>query len=317
MPNVFKSGNTATNGSIYKGQFTIGVNTTVGFGPTSETSFWNGIVPDAGGYTIHQNKAANGPSIRTAADDSALVTTMLSLGSTGSTAAQVLNWASQQSDIMVANRDYESIVTSGMVLCVDAGYVSSYPTTANAWRDLSGNNYTGTLTNGPTFSSANGGSIVFDGVNDFVVTNNITLSYTGYTMECAVKYNSVSGNQGLFNYSQSGAGKYINLYKANASVMRWETNNGQSIVGTNNLTTGVWYLFSGVYDGTTAYLYRNGSLEASGALTSHTSQTATFDIGTYAGYTNGSIAFARFYTRALSTTEILQNYNALKGRFGL
>ena len=209
------------------------------------------------------------------------------------------------------------IVRNGLVLCLDASDRLSYPGTGTTWFDVSGNGNNGTLTNGPTFNPSNGGSIVFDGVDDYVVTNNTTLSYTGYTMECAVKYNSVSGNQGLFNYSQSGAGKYINLYKGDASAMRWETNAGQAIFGTNNLTAGVWYCFSGVYDGTTAYLYRNGILEASGALTSHTSQTATFDIGTYAGYTNGSIAFARFYTRALSTSEISQNYNAMKSRFGL
>ena len=68
MPNVFKSGATSTNGSIYKGQFTIGVDTSWDFGPTASTGFWNGVIPATGGYTIYQNKAANGPSIRTAAN---------------------------------------------------------------------------------------------------------------------------------------------------------------------------------------------------------------------------------------------------------
>ena len=60
------------------------------------------------------------------------------------------------------------ITESGLVLALDAGNLKSYPTTGTTWTDLSGRGNTGTLTNGPTYSSANGGSIVFDGVNDYV-----------------------------------------------------------------------------------------------------------------------------------------------------
>jgi len=207
------------------------------------------------------------------------------------------------------------IITNGLVLNLNAADKNSYPGSGTTWTDISGNGNSGTLTNGPTFNSENGGAIVFDGVNDYVVTNSVNLSYTGYTMECAVKYNSISGDQGLFAYN--GGGKYINLWKGNASAMRWETNAGQAINGTNNLTTGIWYFFTGVYDGSTGYLYRNGILEVSGTMTSSTSQNSVFEIGIYAGYTNGNIALARFYTRALSPSEILQNYNATKSRFGL
>ena len=63
------------------------------------------------------------------------------------------------------------IVTNGLVLCLDAGSRKSYGGTGNVWRDLAGSN-NGTLTNGPTFSSANGGSIAFDGTNDYVSFNN-------------------------------------------------------------------------------------------------------------------------------------------------
>ena len=60
------------------------------------------------------------------------------------------------------------VVTDGLVLCLDAGNVKSYPGSGTTWTDLSGKGNTGTLTNGPTYSSANGGSIVFDGVDDRV-----------------------------------------------------------------------------------------------------------------------------------------------------
>ena len=60
------------------------------------------------------------------------------------------------------------IVTNGLVLYLDAANKKSYPGSGTTWTDLSGNNNTGTLTNGPTFDSNNGGSIVFDGTNDYV-----------------------------------------------------------------------------------------------------------------------------------------------------
>lgn len=63
------------------------------------------------------------------------------------------------------------IVTDGLVLCLDAANPKSYPGSGTAWMDLSGNGNNGTLTNGPTYNSGNKGSIVFDGVNDYVRTN--------------------------------------------------------------------------------------------------------------------------------------------------
>ena len=66
------------------------------------------------------------------------------------------------------------IVTDGLVLCLDAGNNKSYPSSGTAWNDLSGNNNNGTLTNGPTFTGSFGGSIVFDGTNDYVDLGNIS-----------------------------------------------------------------------------------------------------------------------------------------------
>jgi hypothetical protein len=77
------------------------------------------------------------------------------------------NWASQTN----AGRTHiatKGIVQSGLVLNLDAGVSSSYPGSGTTWTDLSGNGNTGTLTNGPTYNSANGGSLVFDGVDDYV-----------------------------------------------------------------------------------------------------------------------------------------------------
>ena len=187
-----------------------------------------------------------------------------------------------------------------------------------AWRDFSGNARNSTLTSGTLFNSSNGGNILFDGSTQYATTSNIALSFTTFSMECLVKYNSLSGNQGLFTYNNTNV---INLWKGSGVGMRWEVNTGgQAITGANDLATGVWYHFIGVYNGTQGILYRNGVVYAGPtALTSHTSESASFEIGRYsgAGNTNGNIAVARFYNRALTATEVSQNYQATKARFGL
>lgn len=86
---------------------------------------------------------------------------------------------------------------NGLVLCLDAGNTKSYPGSGTTWTDLSGRGNTGTLTNGPTYSSANGGSIVFDGTNDYVSTNYTQTSVTGYTIDVWFK-STDTGTQNPF-----------------------------------------------------------------------------------------------------------------------
>jgi hypothetical protein len=186
------------------------------------------------------------------------------------------------------------------------------------WKDVSGNGRNGALTSGPLFNTSNKGNILFDGSTQYVTTSNIALSFTTFSMECLVKYTSLSGNQGLFTYNNTNV---INLWKGSGLGMRWEVNtSSQAITGANDLATGVWYHFVGVYNGSQGILYRNGIVYAGPTtLTSHTSEAANFEIGRYngAGNTNGNIAIARFYTRALTAAEVVQNYEATKTRFGL
>jgi hypothetical protein len=88
------------------------------------------------------------------------------------------------------------IVTSGLVLCLDAANKLSYPGTGTSWYDLSGNANTGTLTNGPTFSVANMGSIVFDGVDDYVnIPNNSSFNVTdNISVEMWVRIETTQSN---------------------------------------------------------------------------------------------------------------------------
>ena len=196
MPNVIASATTVSNGTIKRNNFLIGINTSLQYGPTSATTFWNGIVPPSSGYTVYAQKTVNGPSIRTASTNAELITIAKQYGGTNiTTIYDALSYFNGQSSYLVTNIDYPSIVTSGMVLNLDAGYIPSYPTTGTSWNDLSGSGNSGTLVNGPTFSSANGGSIFTDGSNDYISTTYVQPAYgtgTSFTWNIWVNPDAVN-----------------------------------------------------------------------------------------------------------------------------
>ena len=154
MPNIVKYNLSTSPNSIQSGNFNIGVNNT----PTNLSQFYTGICPIIGGYTIYINKASNGPSIYAPKNDTQLIEITNNLGGNVTTATEALVWINSQSTMTVLNNNYPSIVTDGLVMNLDAGFVSSYPKTGTTWKDLSGDNYDGTLVNGPTFSNDGGGS---------------------------------------------------------------------------------------------------------------------------------------------------------------
>jgi hypothetical protein len=123
----------------------------------------------------------------------------------------------------VANAN--SIITSGLVLNLDAGNTASYPGSGTVWTDLSGNGYNGTLTNGPIYSSSNGGTIVFDGTNDVASFGNIlNIGLSSWTMSCWVKFNYVSGLAGIMGKTSYRA--YVGRYSFNLEgVIYWRFSN--------------------------------------------------------------------------------------------
>jgi hypothetical protein len=181
---------------------------------------------------------------------------------------------------------------------------------------------TGNLTNGPTYSTDGNGSISFDGTNDYSYTSNISTSFpTGGTIEMWVNLISKDKNQGFIDYGANP--KYINFYMASSNYMRLEIIGNtavaySTITTTTQFQTGVWYHVTGTWNGSNSYIYLNGTLESSQALTNvPTDINASFTIGQYAGFANAKIAVARFYNRPLTSAEITQNYNVQKSRFGL
>jgi len=214
----------------------------------------------------------------------------------------------------------ENIVTNGLILNLDSGKSNSYSGVGNTIYDLSGFGNTGTLTNGPTFSGLNGGAIVFDGVDDYVISSvNSGISGTASRSICAwAKFNNISSSVvcGIGDAAVDN-----NLFELQAYQNKMIGHPfGSAIFSQTTLSTGVWYFAAYTYDGTACKLYLNGILEASENRVLTTINTP-FSIGKK-GFNlnsnmNGSISNAQLYNRALTSQEVLQNYNATKSRFGL
>ena len=217
-----------------------------------------------------------------------------------------------------------SYVTENLQFYVDAGLPSSYSGTGTTWYDISGNSRNLTM-NSLSYSSNDGGYIIFDGSHtaDSVATYSINFS-NGFTVESVAKF-SGSGQEGLFAFN--GNGEFINV-QAQETNIRWEVDQGSSFETTNSLTSSTWYHVTCVYEGTsngssaTARIYINGVENNTGSLyadrtgTSQ-SQTSNFELGLHDGNLTGNIALSRMYNKVLSPSEVLQNFNYTKNRFGL
>lgn len=222
-----------------------------------------------------------------------------------------------------------SIVTSGLVLCLDAANVKSYPGSGTAWNDLSGVGNHGTLVNGPTYSSANNGSIVFDGVNDIVnkaaptlVTGNSDFTkevwlYSNYKGSSTSHPNILSwGNNSANNKNglalQTDAG-------GNAQILHWFYAN--DYVWSITDITGSWNSIVITYTAATLTLYINGVNNGTKSVTGTPNVASTnLEIGFYSTFNyafNGNISNIKVYNRALTATEVQQNFNALRGRYGI
>ena len=221
---------------------------------------------------------------------------------------------------MATNYNYfGGIVTNGLVLDLDAAKTDSYPGTGTSWYDISGNNNNGTLTNGPTFSGiGKQASIVFDGSDDFVRTNsgsgiNLTNIFTTFIW---VKFNSYDTVLlGSDTFSDSG----YPLYVENANNLYIAAGGTYTSTTTASLSTNQWIYLTVVRNNTSVTWYKNGINIGTSTLTSSSSNVLK-SIGSYnAGgfYLNGNIASTQIYNRALSATEVSQNFNALRGRYGI
>lgn len=238
----------------------------------------------------------------------------------------------------MAYKNGPKIVTNGLVLCLDAALRKSYPGSLNTWYDLSGNGNNGTLVNGVAYDSGNGGSLIFDGVDDRVdgtITGSI---FTGSFTQSAwiYKLNANQIWQGVFTNSSPQTNNTYLMTFGNGSAQAPFNSVGANQVGVSGsgifLDIGThinkWLYITITKTGSTLniYCYKDGSLlQTSGTITWNGGNFATtnnYQIGRHwAGGAivpfQGNISNVLIYNLLLTPQEIQQNYLATKGRFGL
>jgi hypothetical protein len=220
-------------------------------------------------------------------------------------------------------------ITTNLLLDLDAGNPSSYSGTGSTWNDLSGNGFNATLVNSPEFSS---GSLIFNGTNQFATLPNLGMSPSGArTLSAWVKPSSTTGAHSIFGY---GTLLYLQSFIVHLNISA----NGQLYVGFNNAdfsttedsyNTSAFWNFCVTYAGgaintTNVVLYINGSAVAVtpaglsiGSTADTTNQNYRIAQDNNQRYYAGAIGRLSFYSRALSASEVLQNFNADKTRFNL
>jgi hypothetical protein len=234
------------------------------------------------------------------------------------------------------------IVTQGLVLALDAASKNSYPGSGTTWTDLSGNSNTGTLVNGPTFNSANGGSIVFNGSNTYVNCGTISTQILSNNQFTANYWLQITGSARgdffsikNFNTPQDDIGFFIdtnNKLYTYFNVQGTITNNGVGFgyasVSNTTFSRNTIYNITCIKDASQKIvMYVNGVLDNNTYSTiTNTANVASTSLWVGGNRTNattpsliwpGNIYNTQIYNRALSAAEIAQNYNATKSRFNL
>jgi hypothetical protein len=210
-----------------------------------------------------------------------------------------------------------NIIRNGLVLSLDAASKNSYPGSGTTWTDLSGNNNNGTLVNSPTFNSANFGNFTFNGSTNYIdLGNPSSLNVLNFTIAVWAKSNTFTNYQNLIFKGDGTAGQY-GIAIDSSGV--WTIQPNTVFISGDIILINTWNYFVGTYDGTNITAYRN-SLQKTQYSIAQTNRGSLVSIGAdtvNSRYFNGSIGSAQIYNRALTATEVLQNYNATKSRFNL
>ena len=233
-----------------------------------------------------------------------------------------------------------SIVTNGLVLYLDAGNVKSYPGTGTAVTDLVGSGVVGTLTGGPTYNSVNGGGFVCDGTNDCIALPAGTMVGTGtspLTVSLWFKQTKdfTAGQYIMPIRVQQTSEFFIVFYRASTTLHAYSVFRGSTQWGTpltQSDYVNKWLHFVAVYTGgvkdtAASYVnYCNGAALATGSVSYGAAGGTEYNANQIngdtvntgaAGYYPGTMSVVQLYSRALSAAEVAQNFNALRGRFGI
>jgi hypothetical protein len=206
-----------------------------------------------------------------------------------------------------------SVISTNLVIYLDAANTSSYPGFGSVWTDLSGNNRTGTLTNGPTYTSSDGGAIILDGVDDNISLGSF-FNYTAFTICMWIRPGATQTT-------------YADILDNNHSSVNWVIQQNVSTTnqyafhtsGTFNLSANTWVFLTCTYTGTLSTVYLNSVFASQGSGTI-TYSNPFLRIGAWGGggrNWNGRVGSFFAYNRVLSLSEIQQNFNVTRARFSI
>lgn len=221
------------------------------------------------------------------------------------------------------------IITEDLIIYLDVGNTKSYPTSGSSLFDLSKNNNNAEIISGVTYDISNNGILVFNGLNgriDFDILNTLNNS-TDFTLDMWVNSSSVSTEQFLISNVNTTISKgwNVELYNSRFIFQVWPSGIYKQTNTTYNSNT--WYNLNITYNIGVVNIYVNGSSIPTTNVGGSDFTFTNSDYNTFFSffpYTlssglpfSGKLSTTKIYSRALSATEILQNYNATKSRFGL
>jgi hypothetical protein len=337
MPNPIKYSTGSETNALKKGNFYIGTGSE-GKGPSDVTGYYNGVTPQTGGYVIYMFKdgAPGNLSYHSAANDSELISFTSGLaGQTYTGVSQCFDYYAGQTDkVMIIQEfpsdyplNYPNIVMPGLILNLDAGITQSYPGSGTTWYDLTGNGNNVILTNGPSFNTNDGGSVVFDGTDDYARNDTPTLPTGNVSITICAWIYVISGYsnqwQGIAGWGNRNTGQsaLLDMNQGRLAFSTWGSVNSHDLISNYNVPLNTWKYVVGSISNRNIKLYADStnvldsSITFTPSVTSTDLRLATTD---YPGrLLNVRISSVQIYNRVLSQTEITQNYNAQKGRFGL
>jgi len=220
------------------------------------------------------------------------------------------------------------IITNGLVLALDSANPKSYPGSGTTWTDLSGNGNNGTLVNGVGYNGSNLGSLSFDGVDDFVSSFPTQISGTNSNTITVWFRTTSTSRQGLCGTREqlSNNGWVLCINRTNSGNLTYFHVGGGLLEVFAGISTNTWYCATSTYNSSSgvATLYLNGNQIENAQSSFSTITSSNFngmigDEGTFSlsNRLSGNIAQVSIYNRALTAAEIQQNFNALRGRYGI
>jgi hypothetical protein len=214
------------------------------------------------------------------------------------------------------------ITRTNLKMLLDPANAKSYPGSGSAITDITRNGFNGTLQNSPTFSTTNGGILTFNGTNQYVQGSGFPIvPGTVYTKNVWFNLAATADN----NLISSDNGGHFMYFSGSSKMYCGHTDwgNYQAYQSTASFSNGVWYNACLTFSTTNGFsLYINGVLDSTyTALKTAVPGNGNVNLGSFGdaggNYLNGSIGYAAVYSGELSATEVAQNFNALRGRFGI